>query len=251
MKQIRDHRLYFFLFLPLLILVGCFSARKLTGDPVVLRTTPSNGVRDMEIEFRKGKAYNHPSFAIWLEDNDGKYIETLYVTRYVAKGEFRYGEAAEGKWKNEPGEVRRPATLPYWAHKRDIKAPDGLYIPSPETAVPDALTAATPLTDFTLITSAGYSDAKAFRVMMEINQAWDSNEFWTNSKYADDPDYFSSLQPALVYAVIIEPQDTTREYSLNPLGHSHPSGENGRLYTDLTTLTTAKEIAKKITVRLK
>jgi hypothetical protein len=87
---------------------------------------------------------------------EGNYIETLYVTAYVAKGRFSFGELAPGKWKSEPGDVRRPATLPYWAHKRNIKAPDGLYIPSPETAVPDALTSATPTGNFNLETATSH-----------------------------------------------------------------------------------------------
>jgi hypothetical protein len=169
----------------------------------------------------------------------------------VAKGKYGYGEIEPGKWKNEPGEVRRPATLPYWAHKRNIKAPDGLYIPSPATAVPDALTSATPVNDFMLKTGSRYSGNKKFRILMEINQAWDSNRFWTNNKFPDNNNYFGSLQPALVYAVRVDPKNPETEYHLNPIGHSHPTGENETLFTDLTTLTTAKKIAHKIIVRLK
>ncbi len=251
MRRIKDLNLYFFMFIPLLILAGCLSARKTGNTPVTIRTTPANGKKQLEVEFQKGKAYNHPSFAIWVEDIEGNYIETLYVTQYVAKGEFRYGETAAGKWKNEPGEVRRPATLPYWAHKRNIKASDGLFVPSPETAVPDALTSATPKNSFNLDTSTSYSDEKKFRILMEINQAWDANEFWTNNKFPDDLNYYTSLQPAMVYAVTIEPQEPTDEYYLNPIGHSHPAGANGKLFTDLSTLTSAKEIAQKVIVRLK
>ncbi len=251
MKQFKDFKVYFFLFIPLLIIAGCLSQKKINTAPVIIRSTPENGTQELEIEFQKGKAFNHPSFAIWVEDVEGNYIETLYVTYYVAKGEFRYGETAAGKWKNEAGEVRRPASLPYWAHKRNITAPDGLYIPSTETAVPDALTSATPKNNFMLATSTSYSGEKNFRVLMEINQAWDSNEFWTNNKFPDDFNYSTSLQPAIVYAVTIEHEDPATEFFLNPIGHSHPTGANGKLFTDLTTLTSAKEIAQKIIVRLK
>ena len=85
---------------------------------------------------------------------------------------------------------------------------------------------------------------------MEINQAWDSNDFWTNNKIPDDLNYYTSLQPAIVYAVTIEQEDSTNEFFMNPIGHSHPSGANGKLFTNLMTLTSAKEIAKKIIVRL-
>ena len=86
---------------------------------------------------------------------------------------------------------------------------------------------------------------------MEINQAWDSNRYWNNNKFPGNNNYFGSLQPALVYAVTVDPAEKGKEYHLNPIGHSHPTGDNGELFTDLTTLTTAKDIAWKIIVRLK
>ena len=234
-----------------LIIWGCASQRGIDEEELTIKTSPNNPVREIEIEFIKGDAFNHPSFAIWTENLEGDYIETLYVTEYVAKGKFGYGEIEPGRWKNEPGEARRPATLPYWAHKRNIQAPDGLYIPSPQTPVPDAITTATPKDNFVLETATSYSRNARFRILMEINQAWDSNEFWTNKKYPESNDYFGSLQPALVYAVTVDPVNPVEEYYLNPIGHSHPTGANGKLFTDLTTLTTAKQIAHKIIVRLK
>ncbi len=237
--------------IPLLAILGCTSQRGIESETIVIQTSPENAIREMEIEFQKGKAFNHPSFAVWIEDLEGNYIETLYVSGYVAKGRFGFGEIEPGKWKKEPGDVRRPATLPFWAHKRNIKAPDGLFIPSPQTEVPDALTTATPRNNFRLETATSYSGTNKFRVLMEINQAWDANEFWTNNKFDGDLNYFGSLQPALVYAVTVDPQSPETEFYLNPIGHSHPTGANGVLFTDLTTLTTAKEIAQKIIVRFK
>jgi hypothetical protein len=235
-----------------LITAGCVSQRSVdTEKEIILRTSPENPSLGLEIEFIRGKSFNHPSFAIWTEDLEGNYIETLYVTHYVAKGKYGHGEVEPGRWKNEPGELRRPATLPYWSHKRGIKAPDGLYIPSPETAVPDAITSATPVSNFTLNTATSYSGKRKFRILMEINQAWDSNRYWSNNKFPGNINYYGSLQPALVYAVTVDPYGENNEYYLNPIGHSHPTGKNGRLFTDLTTITTAKDIAYKIIVRLK
>uniref|UniRef100_UPI0035673F04 hypothetical protein n=1 Tax=Mariniphaga sediminis TaxID=1628158 RepID=UPI0035673F04 len=227
------------------------SQRNIDNKITTIRTYPENPVLQMEIEFQKGDAFNHPSFVAWIEDLEGNYIETLYITKYVGKGKFGHGEIAPGKWKNEPGEARRPATLPYWSHKRNIKASDGLYIPSPETAVPDAVTSATPRSNFKLETATNFTAEKKFRILFEINQAWDANKFWTNNKFEGDMNYFGSLQPAIVYAVTIDPAASETEYYLNPIGHSHPTGANGVLFTDLTTLTTAKEIVQNIIVRLK
>jgi hypothetical protein len=245
--------MYKFIFITALFFISasCATQRNNEEQQISIQTSPENKQQEIEMIFIAGDEFNHPSFAIWTEDLYGNYIETLYVTEYVAKGEFARGEIEPGKWKNEPGELRRPASLPYWSHKRNIKAPDCLYIPSPETAVPDALSSATPKGNFTLNAFITKAITERFQVLLEINQPWDSNEFWTNSRFKDDNNYQGSLQPALIYAVTVYPNQTGKEYFLNPIGHSHPSGENGELFTDLTTLTTAKDIAHKISVRLK
>lgn len=232
----------------IIIFSACTSQQKIESTVENIITRPEQINSQLEFNLTPGKYHNHPSFAVWVEDLEGNYIETLYVTKYYASGIFARGEAAQGKWKNEPGNVRRPATLPYWSHKRNIKAPDGLYAPSTETAVPDALTGATPKAGFNLKTGSKVTGEKMFRILFEVNQAWDSNDFWTNDKYPDNFDYKTSLQPALVYAVTVSPGNAGKTLYLNPIGHSHPWGENGELFTDLTTITTAREIFGKIAV---
>lgn len=232
-------------------LAGCTSQRNVTGETEILTTTPEKINSKLEFEFTPGKSHNHPSIAVWIEDIEGNYIETVYVTKYFAKGNFGHGESEPGKWKNESGNVRRPATLPYWSHKRNIKAADGLYAPSPETAVPDALTGATPKAGFTLKTGSKADAGKMFRVLAEVNQPWDSNDFWINNKYPEDFNYKTSLQPALVYAVTVSPNDKEKLIYLNPIGHSHYSGKTGELFTDLSTITTARDIFSKIAVTVK
>lgn len=234
-----------------LIFTGCSTNREVLSETEILEFTPEKVQTAFEMEFEKGKKHNHPSFAIWIEDLEGNYIETLYVTKYVATGIFRYSDSEPGKWKNEPGFVRRPATLPYWAHKRNIIAPDGLYIPSPETPVSDAITGATPKGNFKMNTGTSVSSTNKFRVLVEINQAWDSNKFWTNNKYPEEINYFASLQPALVYAVTVDLKSSKRDFMLNPIGHSHYSGKTGELFTDISTLTTAKEIFNSISIKIK
>lgn len=232
------------------VLLSCTSQQKLDSKTETITTRPELINTKLSFDFTPGKVHNHPSLAIWVEDLEGNYIETLYVTQYYAKGNFGHGESEPGKWKNEPGNVRRPATLPYWSHKRNMKAADGLYAPSPETAVPDALNGATPKAGFTLKTGSKADTGKMFRVLAEVNQPWDSNDFWTNDKYPDDFNYKTSLQPALVYAVTVSPNDNGKLIYLNPIGHSHYSGKTGELFTDISTITTAREIFSKIAVKV-
>lgn len=235
----------------LFLMQACATKQNVQEEFPVITTTPGEVSTGLEIEFLKGEKHNHPSFAVWVEDLEGNYIETLYVTQFVGTGQYRYANVGPGQWKNEQGEARRPASLPYWSHKRNVKAEDGLYIPSKTKPVPDAITGATPVGNFRLETGTKIKPGEKFRLMMEINQPWDSNETWSNDKFPGDLDYFGSLQPSLVYAVTVDPKSEMKEFYMNPVGHGHPSGKDGNLNTDLNSLTTAKKIAEKIIVRLK
>ena len=186
--------------------------------------------------------------AVWLEDEQGGYIQTMFVPKTIATGIFKYGSDASGKWVEAA--KRAPQTLPYWSHKRGIAASDGLYMPEPENPVADAYSGATPTTSFTLATRADGPLPAKFRVMFEINQNWDWNEYWTNDKYPGDKNYLNSAQPAVVYESMVDQKDLQDRYIMRPIGHSHPSGQTGELFTDLSTLTTALQIADSIVVRV-
>lgn len=203
----------------------------------------------ISIEFTKGKSFYYPLMAVWLEDADANYIQTLFVPLSVATGVFKYGKQEKNKWTSAP--KRAPQTLPYWSHKRGIIASDGLYMPESENPVPDAYSGATPVKGFILNAKADKKLPEIFRVMFEINQNWDWNEYWTNNKYPDDENYKMSCQPALVYEVQIFIGNLQESYRMKPIGHSHYSGKTGELFPDLSTLTTALNIADSIVVRIK
>ncbi len=201
-------------------------------------------------DFEKGACYNHPLMAVWAEDANGKYIETFFVSQSIGKGVFNKVTGGGEKWL--PGPARRPAALPYWAHKRGVVESDGLYIPTPETAMSDAISGATPENNFRLIATPVIPNfPRIFHLLLEINQSWDWNNYWTNSKYSDEPEYKTSSQPSVVYSVFINMDNATVKYYLNPIGHGHYSGKTGELFTDLSTLTTALKIAKRITVTVR
>jgi hypothetical protein len=146
---------------------------------------------------------------------------------------------------------RAPQSLPYWAHKRGVKASDGLYMPEPGNQVPDAYTGPTPVTGFSLSARSDNPLPGNFRVMMEINQNWDWNDYWTSTKYPEDPYYKMSCQHAVVYSVEINSREQGLTYRMKPAGHSHYSGKTGELFTDLSTLTTALQIADSVIVRIR
>jgi hypothetical protein len=180
---------------------------------------------------------------------DGKYLQTLYVAESIAKGVFDYGDKHTGKWM--AGEISRPAALPYWAHKRNVLNDIGNYMPKPGFEVPDAYSGATPKADFTLETRTDKPMPAKFRVLMEINQTWDWNKYWTNSLYPDEAEYKTSAQPAVVYAAVVDATSSQKEYKLRPIGHSHYAGADGKLYEDLGTLTSALKIVEEVKLILK
>lgn len=209
--------------------------------------TDSSGLL-LQIQFQRGRYHNHPLMVFWIEDEGGKYLRTLYVSHTIGKGVFRYGESETGFWM--PGEIQRPASLPYWAHKRGIRNEFGNYIPSPKMPVSDAITGPTPKGNFLLKTNTGEPLPKAFVLKMEINQTWDFNEYWTNGKYPGNDEYITSCQPAVVYEAKIDQKSSLSEVSMNPIGHSHFDGSDGSLNTDLSTLTTALEIVSEVKIKV-
>jgi len=213
-----------------------------------IRIEGTNNGLALQIDFAKGPAHNHPTFAIWLEDMDQNYIRTLFVTKSIATGIYGHGPIQKEIWDNKPGPQKRPATLPYWLHKRS----DALKIPLlPDSTHPvvDGYTGATPKSDFVIKTGTPEFIPRKIRVLMEINQPWDWNEFWTNNLH-DDADYRTSAQPSLVYAVSIDLDKPEPEYFLNPIGHGQYAGADGMLYTDLRTLNTALKIIDHVSIKL-
>ena len=240
--------------LGLTILSACSPGLKRKQQPqqesraTIVRNSAGKGP-EITIDFYRGKSFYYPLMAIWLEDEGGNYIQTLFVAKSVATGTFRYGKQEDNKWTIAP--KRAPQTLPYWAHKRGIIASDGLYMPEPDNPVPDAYSGPTPTTGFILVSRADNSLPENFKVMLEINQNWDWNEYWTNDKFPDDQYYKMSCQPALVYEADIDTRAPFVKYSMRPVGHSHYSGKTGELFPDLSTLTTAMYIADSIVVKIR
>ena len=183
-----------------------------------------------------------PQMAVWLEDAEGHYVKTLYVTGKVATSTFYSAKQGEGR-------VRRPETLPYWSHKRGVKAQDGLYVPKEDSIEFDGRTAATPKSDHLLLLDNPQS--QAYRVLVEINRSYDFNAYYHKNKYPDDPIYSgsgSSGQPSLIYEGHVTPGHTD-SVMLNIIGHGHHSGQNGQLYTDTSHITTAKDIVEFMVLR--
>jgi len=203
----------------------------------------------LTLTFEKGKQHNHPLFAIWLADENGRFLETLYVSETIGKGVFPRVNRETGHWM--AGEIQRPAALPYWVHQRHLLNASGNYLPTPTQPEVDGVTGATPQTSFVMNLKTSELLEGKYQVMLELNQSWDWNEFWYNDKFPGDKEYMTSSQPALVYTALIDTKRPDSVYEMRPVGHSHYSGKDGNLTADLSTLTTALKIAKRITVEIR
>ena len=198
---------------------------------------------NLNISFYNGESYNYPTFALWIENLEGDYIKTIYVTKSYASGIFGHELVGDSIWKKTPGPSFQPAALPYWSYKKGLIDGEHL-IPTPEHPFVDAYTGATPEQNFELKTSTNLDNK--FKILLEVNQSWDWNEYWTNDKFPESKAYSYSAQPSLIYEVEINNEHEV--FYMNPVGHSDPKGENGKLYSNISTLTTAKGIFKMIKV---
>lgn len=208
---------------------------------------------DLKISIEKGEEWLHdfplflginiknpPQIAIWTEDTEGHYLSTVYVTHKIATQ----------SWQASGGNRRKEA-LPHWCHQRGIKYDDGLYLPTKKSPVTDGITGATPKGSFNVkIIPTG--KLKKFIVKIEINHSTDFNEAFPKSAKEGDANYSGgkegSGQPALVYAAEIDLTSGEKKFVAELIGHSSPDGSDGAITTDISSLTTALNIVKNITI---
>lgn len=211
---------------------------------------------DLKIEVEQGQSWLHdyplfwginkknpPQIAIWLEDTEGNYLSTVYVTHKIATQSW---QAA--------GKNRRKEALPHWCYSRGVKYGDGLYLPTKGEPFTDGLTGATPHASFNVKVQPT-DGLKQFRMKIEINHSTDFNEAYPKSAQEGADNYSGgekgSGQPAVVYAADIDLSSNITSFRAKLIGHSSPDGSNGDIYPDTSSLTSALHIVKQITITVK
>jgi len=99
-------------FMLLILFAACTGAQQRTSQPAA----------ELSFSFTRLSGSASNQFAVWVEDSQGRYIKTLYATRYTANG----------GWK------RRETSIPIWVKKSGLSNLTNAQI--------DALTGATPRT---------------------------------------------------------------------------------------------------------
>ena len=209
--------------------------------------------QDIQISIEKGDGWLHdfplflgikkknpPQIAIWTEDMEGNYLTTIYATRKIATGAFSGGN-------------RRKEALPAWCYARGVQYPDGLYLPTKDAPLTDGISGATPHDSFDVKISPT-DPLKRFVVKIELNHSTDWNDNYPKDAKEGEANYSGgkegSGQPAVVYAAVIDPASSQKQYTATLAGHSSPDGSHGDINPDTHTLTTALNIVKQITINI-
>lgn len=201
--------------------------------------------REISIQVSKGESFTRPMSAgpvtfnilpqmvFWTEDEDGNFIETLYITGADYK-KVRHGG------KGNLGEDFYRQCFPYWSMKAEAK---GEELPSDEQPYPDSITSATPDDSYSLDTKLIEKD-RPFAVYAEINQSSDDNE--TYSKENND----WAGQPSLIYRAVLTNAKPGRAVLMEIIGHGGAIDDEAKLYSSLSGIDSALKQVESITVSL-
>lgn len=174
------------------------------------------------------KGGHEPQLAVWLEDEQGRYLKTLYVTQ----------KASGLSWFFGPKEGR-PESLPVWYHasKHDAKKSAAKNSSSEEKEI-DAVTSATPKGG--LVFKQKIDDASCV-IKVEVNASFDYNSVWTKKNSGVNG------QPSLVYQALI-PAGQKEELTLELVGSGSIDGSDGDIHKNEKGIDSAKTIVRIINV---
>lgn len=169
----------------------------------------------ISVAVNPGEAYSKraPQIAVWVEDSDGTYVDTLFVTK----------KASGNKWIGSPKDGR-PESLPDWYKSKGQNPAE--KISKDEV---DATTSATPKKGIVISKDLELEKGKTYVFKCQANQSFDYNEYYTKKNSGVDG------QPAVLYA-----------------GEMIPNGKEIEIKLELKTkkdfLTTADKIIESIYV---
>ena len=184
--------------------------------------------REITVSIGAGDGWKGPQFAVWLEDEQGRYLKTLYVTQ----------KAGDLSWFFGPKEGR-PESLPVWYHasKRDSKKSAASENSANKKEI-DAVTSATPKGG--LVFKQNIDDASCV-IKVEVNASFDYNSTWTKKNSGVNG------QPSLVYQATL-PTDHKGELALELVGSGSIDGADGDIHKNVAGIDSAKTIVKMINV---
>jgi len=166
-----------------------------------------------------------PQIAFWLESEDRSYKKTIYITKKFAKQEW------DGVIYDK-NKIFREYSLPAWVSRFKNE------LPTKNNPLSDSITMASPKKD-TKIQFTFPIDKKII-LFLEVNNSFDYNKYYPKDKTYNG-------QPSLIYTGMIEPNfKGTLELKL-----SYKTDFSGKMLSDLSDITTAKNILKRVEIIIK
>ena len=229
------------------LLIGCMMTSFIfaSSGENIIRTNSKVAGQAVELKVITGKGYETekkmgiislkitPQIIVWLEDTKGNLLETLFVTK-------KYGKQQWQMQKYDPNKTFRAEAFPFWLNKALASKKE---LPTKNKPYPDAVTGATPKASFTLQSKFAKSNEPVV-ICLELNSAFDTNEAYKAQKQFDAIDI--NGQPSLVYKATLTPDSKGKEVKLELAGHGGNTADDGKLYTDLSGITTAKDMVSSI-----
>ena len=185
--------------------------------------------RSLEIQLTPGPYYTgrggwfifgydvEPQVAIWLETADGKYLETLFVTR----------RGAEKAWRAAP-KSGRPEALPVWNHLHETEV-DDVSAATSQSGVQKAVRISDNLAPGT------------YRVVLETNRSYDYNDVFPKKLGVNG-------QPSVIYRADITIGQGPVDMEFQPVGQGDPAGLDGQITEGLEGLDTALQLFSDLRV---
>ncbi len=168
------------------------------------------------LELLPGPEFHKAQIAAWVEDEEGRFLGTLYATE----------RGARGTWIMAP-DGGRPEALPVW------KARSGGADAISSATAKGALAHGSSL-------AAGLP-AGTYTVMLEINRSFDYNDAYPKSLGVNG-------QPSLVYEAVLRTGGVGNEATFQPIGTGSVDGTDGDVHPGLDGISTALELFSSIRV---
>ncbi len=234
-------RIYLLILVCVLFLAGCSGNNSKRTSSVDL----SKPYLEVELSFNTssyagtifGKYF--PSFSIWIEDEDGNSVKTLYATKKVAAN----------KWS---GSSDRPSALPIWY---GVLSKEFVGRENEKVTELDAISGATSSKETAQIKCQIPEEfvGKKVNVYLEANLSFDYNDHYKKDLKEGD-EGFSDVngQPSILWKAQID-TDKASDAIIVPeiVGSGEVLGKDHEIYTDTSNVTTAKQIFTKIEYGLK
>lgn len=169
-----------------------------------------------------------PQFAIWLEDSDGNYVKTIYVTERASRLSWFFGPKAG-----------RPESLPVWYHASKHESAKSASGKKDQNI--DAVTSATPKSS---IDFAATLDDREYVAKAEFNVSFDYNDFYTKKNSGVNG------QPSVIYQAKISSDFSTKSGEIEFVfcGSGSLDGSDGKIIPGQNHLTSAKSIVKRLSL---